>query len=212
MSGCTSLREGLLATFGPTWRATLFGSSPADEEDGFGTTARELQLLLGLADPRGPEARLCQLLGAHGWMTQFAWRLLRAWQRRHQVRCFPPADVAGRLLLLVRLCCRATATCPEALRLGAVPVSLLAILHLRLGCTFSSATCGTPVCWLGSRACTLAAAPTTAVLLTERDGLHDLDMRMVYLTHSEPVREAMPVVTLRAVDKCGEPTVMRYRV
>ena len=162
---CRKLRDKLVELLGEDWRRTVFANGIPDEIDL--NAFHDIFLLLGLAEPQGPQLRLYQHLGRQGWTTRFASRLVRAWQHRGSERSFPPPAVAGRILECVRRCSTAGVQCLGMRVMGLGITPLLSLLQMRLGCVLATGACCTLVCRLGSDSARIAAPPMGMVMVAD---------------------------------------------
>jgi len=153
---CMHLGSLLISVFGVDWRSVVFYTETLPEFDT--GQLNDLMLLLGLAAVDSARLRLFDMLGQCSRAGMLARRFVCVWQQLSGA-AFPAEDECSRFLVCVELVISGLPECRGSCELLNCPVSVLALLCMRLGVRLPAAACCTAVCWLGSGCAGLALVP-----------------------------------------------------
>jgi len=107
---------------------------------------------------------------------------------------FPEESAAAQILTCLELVLQNRLSCCGAAELWGVPVPVLALLQLRLGCRMAGALCCSVVCGIGA-GCGLLAVPPAGLLLGDSKTVIEGAARHVLLSYEATLE--LPLVELQ---------------
>ena len=140
--------------------------------------------LISLATPENPCVKLYEMLRTSSKTARMANRLLCWWWSKNNSNCFPPNDVAAAIMQCAQTVACNRFCCNGWSYLRACPMSILALLNARLGCTLASLCCSV-YCFVGCECPALVTAPKLNCLITDCK-VADGYMRIVFLGSEAP--------------------------
>ena len=140
-------------------------------------------LLVSLASASDPRVKLHALLRQRSKEARMANRLLCAWWNNDR-HCFPPDNVAAAILKIAHTAIGNRFSCNGWCDLRECPISIMALLHARLGCALWCPCC-TIFCYVGCECPQLVANSKSSCLLTDSQAFCG-NSRVVYIGQSLP--------------------------
>ena len=142
---CQALSDNLVYLLGANWKDVLF----TERHTCFDANVfYDEILLIALNHPDGPQVNLFELLRFGTKRARLAHRIFVSWKSQSVEGGFPPPDVSAKIVLCADTILQARSSCRHWGCFRFCPVSLLALLHLRLGCWIVH-TCCSLFCFIG---------------------------------------------------------------
>ena len=152
----------LVSLFGTEWRSLLFFEKHASIE--LQDFCDEI-LLISLSHPNSPQVELFELLRQKAKRSRLAHRLFVTWRLVSDYHSFPAPDVAAAIIVCVDMILQNRYSCDNWSCFRFCPLSLLSLLHMRMGCSLSDVCCSV-FCYVGCDYPDLVPDGPTHFLLT----------------------------------------------
>ena len=179
---CHTLSNLLELCLGANWRTVLFAERYVTVElcDYYDEV-----LLLSLSIPDGPQVILFDLLRQTSKLARLAHRLFLAWRSASGTTGFPSPEIAHTIIQCANAIIQNRSTCDHWGNARSCPLSLLSLLHLRLGCLFSDVCCSM-FCYVGCDYPHLVCGKFTGFLLSASSSSFGEHLRIVTIASKVP--------------------------